>query len=87
MLPVLALLDFSQFVVETNACDTGVGALLLLLLQQGHSIGYAGDPPKDASYSKPSIPAQLVAIQVFPSPDSARYPGLLEPLPAPKQFW
>jgi hypothetical protein len=35
---VLDILDFSQsFVLETDACNTGIGAVLM---QQGHQVAY-----------------------------------------------
>jgi hypothetical protein len=36
--PILAVLDFSQsFVLETHACNTGVG---VVLMQHGHPMAY-----------------------------------------------
>jgi len=40
--PVLGILDFSQvFAIETDACQTGVGAVLL---QNGHPLAYVSKP-------------------------------------------
>jgi hypothetical protein len=49
--PVLALPDFSkEFVIETDACATGVGAVLM---QQGHPLAFLGKAlgPKNQSLS------------------------------------
>jgi len=40
--PVLAVPNFQQpFVIETDACDSGIGAVLM---QQGHPISYLSKP-------------------------------------------
>lgn len=55
--PVLSLPDFSQqFVIETDACDTGVGAVLL---QKGHPIAYMS---KGFTYEKEYM-AVLLAVE------------------------
>jgi hypothetical protein len=63
--PVLRLPDFSKtFVIDTDACDTGVGAVLQ---QEGHPIAYMSRPlgPKNrglSTYEKECL-AILMAIE------------------------
>jgi hypothetical protein len=63
--PVLKLPDFSKtFVIDTDACDTGVGAVLQ---QDGHPIAYMSKPlaPKNrglSTYEKECL-AVLMAIE------------------------
>jgi hypothetical protein len=62
---VLAFLDFSQeFVVETDACDTGIGAILS---QSGHHIAYfskglSAANKKLSTYEKESL-AILMTVE------------------------
>jgi hypothetical protein len=65
--PVLALPDFAQpFVIETDACDTGVGAVLM---QQGHPIAYMSKAlcvmnRKLSVYEKEFL-AVMLAVAIF----------------------
>jgi hypothetical protein len=67
--PVLQLPDFSQkFSIETDACDTGVGAVLM---QQGHPLAYLSKAlgPKNAAlstYEKECL-AVLMAVDKWKS--------------------
>lgn len=56
--PVLSLPDFSQqFVIETDACDAGVGAVLL---QKGHPIAFMS---KGLSTYENEYMAMLLAVE------------------------
>jgi hypothetical protein len=59
--PVLCLPDFSkQFVVETDACDTGIGAVLM---QDQHPIAYLSKPLGAAHLALSIYDKELLALR------------------------
>jgi hypothetical protein len=63
--PVLALLDFThQFVIDTDACDVGIG---VVLSQQGHPVAYVsralGPRNRSLSVYEKEYLAILLAVQ------------------------
>jgi hypothetical protein len=58
--PVLAILDFNKtFVLETDACDTGFGAVLM---QQGHPVAYLSKPVCDKNKGLSTYEKECMAI-------------------------
>jgi hypothetical protein len=58
--PVLQLQDFDkQFIVETNACDLGIGAILM---QDQHSLAFLSKPLSATHRQLPVYDKELLAL-------------------------